>query len=393
MSLKIEDFERDIIIDETIIQNKNDYEANEVNAKHVKDILNCYMEDFLDKNNEQAVDFETALGSTLNIGKLLSNYSELGSDCVAVINSGMLSAQDKLGKIDERYQNMKMDLSDEIFAISTFRVVPNYKMNSFSYIRLEIIRKNQDRLSLLGEQMQKILRVMEHFLENYRPEIYNIEGFRKISEVELFAIGNMFFKFILALFEEPMELFYNGSTYTLPQFCERKSVRAVDILNFIASYPVIKEFLDLSLHLQFSLAEIYRWFPNGLLEIQKIGRKIRDVSKSLVGPKAYRPNHAESLVLKSKIQDSVHRLRLALYKHSKKYYNVGIDLSGEDATDIIENTTECIDADLHFICELDEYPKIDRSCLDYGDDDIIKQLLHGDKTVVSILQAKEEGDF
>ena len=36
MGLKIEDFEKDIIVDEVILQNKNDYEKKLLNLKYIK---------------------------------------------------------------------------------------------------------------------------------------------------------------------------------------------------------------------------------------------------------------------------------------------------------------------------------------------------------------------
>ena len=39
MGLKIEDFEKDIIVDEVILQNKNDYEKKLLNLKYIKNLL------------------------------------------------------------------------------------------------------------------------------------------------------------------------------------------------------------------------------------------------------------------------------------------------------------------------------------------------------------------
>lgn len=391
MSLNIENFEKDIIVDEVILQNKEEYLLKDVHLSAVKGMISYYMEEYLSKNNEK-VSFEEALGSTLNIGKMLINSANMNHDCVVAINSQMWKPDKKFELIYQKYKEIEVDLKDEIYAKSIFSVVPNYVMTSLSYIKLELLRSKQELLKDYKVNVHRLSRVLELYLKGYHSSMNPEVGFRLISEADLFSIGNLYLNFISYILQNELKSSFNHRLYNLVEFMDKKDVHVNDIMYFINSFEKVNEFNSLDVLSQVNFARYYHWFPNEIYELQSIGNKISQIAKSKLENKNFKLSDSESSVLKSRIEDSLEKFRLILYNNHKKYYNVGIDLGGEYVFEVMKDIIKVIEADIHYICNGGEPSSLDRSCLYYGDLSLITGLFDGTHSIMSILEANSKGE-
>lgn len=390
MPLTIENFEKDIIIDEVILQNKEAYILKDLDLLSVKEMITFYMDEYLSKN-EADIGFDVALGSALNIGKLLINAADMNHDCVSTINSHMTKTDKKFKIIDEKYLARNTDLSDEIYAKSVFGVVPNYTMTVLSYIKMELLRSKKDELYASKIDIHRLSRVLELYLEHYNSSFNPKNTFRLMSESDLFSIGNLYLHFIVYILQNSLTSEFNHQIYTLVDFVDKKDIHMNDILYFIDSFDRVKEFNELDLSGQVEFAKFYRWFSDEVYEAQKIGKKIVEIVEKKGQEKGFNLKAAEALVLKAKVEESLNKLRMALYNNYKKYYNVGIDLGGDYVFETMRDIITVIETDIDYICN-DKAPNLDRSCLYYGDMSLVERLFLEDDSIVSILEANNKGD-
>lgn len=391
MSLNIENFEKDIIIDEVILQNKEEYLLKDIHLSAVKAMLIYYMDEYLCKNNDK-VSFEEALGSTLNIGKMLINSANMNHDCVVAINSQMWKPDKKFELIYKKYEEIEVDLKDEVYAKSIFSVVPNYVMTALSYIKLELLRSKKELLKDSRVNVHRLSRVIELYLKGYHSSMNPEVGFRLISEADLFSIGNLYLNFISYIVQNGLKANFNHRTYSLVEFMDKKDVHVNDIMYFINSFEKIKEFNNLDILSQVNFARYYHWLPDEIYELQSIGNKISQIAKSKLENKNFKLSDSESSVLKVRIEDSLEKFRLMLYNNHKKYYNVGIDLGGEYVFEVMKDIIKVIEADINYICSDGEPGNLDRNCLYYGDLRLVTGLFNGTHSIMSILEANSKGE-
>lgn len=378
MGLKIEDFEKDIIVDEVILQNKNDYEKRLLNLKYVKNLLNYYLNEVLDKLADE-IKFDTALGSILNIGKLLLNAANLNEECIFAINSSNMKEAAKFEFINEEFAKRNINLSDEINGIEVFSVVPHYVMNSFSYIKLELLKKNKDKINEYNIDIHKISRVIELFMDKYKKSIRPNEiGIRLIGEIDLFSLSNLYFNLVFYIYRKDIKNVFGGKIYTLKEFFNITGIHVNDLLFFINSYPQINDFNFKELSEQLELSVPFHWFPDEMKEIQRIGKKVLSLAVNIKNNDENLPTFEECLILREKILNRIEEINFILDNRHKKYYNVGINLGGDYTFEIISKLSDMIEDDLRYICkESNILNNSNREYLYYGDDSIIETVFSG----------------
>lgn len=378
MALKIDDFQRDIIVDEVILQNKTEYEQKLLNLAKVKEMLNYYLNDILDKQTAD-IDFETALGSILNIGKLFINVSNLSEESVNCINSTALKPVAKFEYINNEYVKRNVHMADEIYGIETFSVVPHYVMNNFSYVKLELLKKNKEIIDRYNVDMHKISRVIELFMDKYRKAINpNEMGIRMIGEIELFALCNLYLKLILHLYSSEDKNIFGGSVYTLSEFINRPKVHINDISFFINSYPQIKDFCYRTLQEQLELSIPFHWFPNEVIELQRLSIKVFNLAKKIRSNSQDIPTRNECEVIGDKVLDNVDDIKFTLDNKYKKYYNVGINLGGDFVFEVVDKLIDRIENDIDYICgDTSSLDDTNRECMYYGNDSMLVAVFNG----------------
>ena len=378
MGLKIEDFEKDIIVDEVILQNKNDYEKKLLNLKYIKNLLNYYLDEVLDKLVVD-IKFDTALGSILNIGKLLLNASNLNEECLFAINSPNMKEMAKFDFINEEFAKRNINLSDEIYGTEVFSVVPHYVMNSFSYIKLELLKKNKGRINECNIDMHKISRVIELFMDKYKKSVkHNEMGIRLMGEADLFSLSNLYFNLVFYIYQKSIKNIFGGRVYTLKEFFNITGIHINDLLFFINSYPQINDFNFRDLSEQLELSVPFHWFPDEMKEIQKIGKKVHSLALNIKNNDENLPTFEECLILREKVSDRIEEINFILDNRYKKYYNIGINLGGDYTFDIIADLSDMIEDDLRYICrESNILNDSNREYLYYGDDSTIETVFSG----------------
>lgn len=392
MPLRIELFEKEIIVDEVILQNKEVYLLKEINLLSVKDMVSFYIDEYLSKSGNE-IGYEEVLGSCLNIGKLFINAVELNHDCLIAINSTTWKPDRKFELINQKYKEREVDLSDEIYAESTFSVVPNYVMSPLSFIKLELLRSKKTFLYESKMDMHKLSRVLEMYLEQYYSITNQSVGFRLLSEEDLYSIGNLYLHFIEYIVRNSLKSTFNHKKYTLLEFVNKKDILINDLLYFINSYDKIKELNELPVVNQAEFAGYYHWLPNEIYELQNIGRKLLQIVEKKQEAEDFKLSENEAAVLKDKIEDSLEKARLTLYNKHKKYYNVGVDLGGEYVMDLMNVLIDRITADVRYICDDIKPTVLDRSCLFLGDFKMIEKLYKENRSIRSILEANNKGEF
>ena len=378
MGLKIEDFEKDIIVDEVILQNKNDYEKKLLNLKHIKKLLNYYLDEVLDGLIAE-IKFDTALGSILNIGKLLLNAANLNEECISAINSSNMKEAAKFEFINEEFAKRNINLADEINGIEVFSVVPHYVMSSFSYIKLELLKKNKDKINEYNIDMHKISRVIELFMDKYKKSIKPNEiGIRLMGETDLFSLSNLYFNLVFYIYRKDIKNVFGGKIYTLKEFFNIGSIHINDLLFFINSYPQINDFNFKELSEQLELSAAFHWFPDEMKEIQNIGKKVLSLALNIKNNDENLPTFEECLILREKISGRIDEINFILDNRYKKYYNIGINLGGDYTFEIISELSDMIEDDLRYICkESNILNNSNREYLNYGDDSIIETVFFG----------------
>lgn len=375
MSLKIEDFEKDIIVDEVILQNKDEYEKRLLNLKYIKNLLNYYLNEVLGGLSYD-VEFNTALGSILNIGKLLLNAANLNEECITAINSHNMKEAAKFEFIDNEFNKQNIHLTDEINATETFSVVPNYVMNNFSYIKLELLKKNKNKIKEYNIDMNKVSGIADLFMVKYKKLIKpNEMGIRLIREIELFSLCNLYLKLVFCIYDRNIKNTFSGKTYTLKEFFNMPNIHFNDLVFFINSYPQINDFNFKDLNEQLEISVPFHWFPDEMEEIQKIGKKVFLLAGNIKNNNEDVPTLAECHILREKVSDKIEEINFTLDNRYKKYYNVGINLGGDYTFEVISKLTDRIVSDLRYICkESDSLNDLDREYLYYGDDSAVETI-------------------